>query len=225
MSKKTTFDPSFPKPTDHFKAWCNSFFIDHSMFRLVWSNFAVVIPNKVYRCNHPTPARLRKLTEKYHLKTIYNLRGKRDCGSDALSRFTSKELGLHHIDLPFESRGAPHKDRILNLVKIYKESKFPLLIHCKSGADRAGLIAAIIVLIENNNIYQAQKQLSWIYGHFKHSKTGILDSFFEKYYFETLGKKDFIQWVAQEYDENELKKHFKPKRLSSFVTDILLKRE
>lgn len=225
MNKKLSFDPSFPTRKDHFKAWCNSLFIDHSIFRLIWSNFETVIPGKVYRCNHPTPSRLTYLTQKFHLKTLINLRGHRACGSDALSRRKSQELNLTHLDMAFESRGAPHKDRILRFAQIYKNLEFPILIHCKSGADRAGLVSAIIILLENGRVEQAMQQLSWKYGHFKQAKTGILDAFFIKFYQETNGKMNFLEWVKDCYSEDALRNKFQQKTIASFVTDKILRRE
>jgi hypothetical protein len=79
---------------------------------------------------------------------LSDLRGHRtDCGADALSRAEAARLGLAHIDAPFESRGAPHKDRILRLAGIFQEIEEPALIHCKSGADRTGLAAGIWLLL------------------------------------------------------------------------------
>ncbi|MDI2112917.1 tyrosine-protein phosphatase [Commensalibacter nepenthis] len=225
MSKKISFDPSLSRPSDRYKAWIDSLFIDHSIFRLVWTNFHTVIPNKVYRCNHPTPGRLQKIVQQYHIKTIINLRGKRDCGSDALSRHTAKELEVTLLDLPFESRGAPHKDRILNLARLYPTLAFPILIHCKSGADRAGLVSTLIALFENQTIEKAIEQLSWKFGHFKQAKTGILDQFFIDYYQQTKGQSDFLKWVQDEYHEDILRKKFQHKKLSSFITDKILHRE
>lgn len=222
---KIIFDPSFPKPQDYYLAWINSLLIDHAIFRLFWSNLHAIIPGKVYRCNHPTPGRLIHLTQKYKLKTIINLRGHRNCGSDVLSRYTSKKLGLIQLDLPFESRGAPHKDRILNFARIYNTLKFPLLIHCKSGADRAGLVAALILLLENYPIDQAMQQLSWKYGHFKHSKTGILDAFLTTYVQEKKKDEQFLHWLQTSYNEKKLKDHFQTKKLSSFLNDKILHRE
>jgi hypothetical protein len=33
--------------------WLDALLVDHAIFRLVWSNFAVVIPGRLYRSNHP----------------------------------------------------------------------------------------------------------------------------------------------------------------------------
>ena len=129
-------------------AWIDALFVDHAVFRLVWSNLAPVIPGKVYRCNHPTPARLVRLTRRLGLTTVINLRGRAGNGSDALSREAAGRLGLDFIDMALESRGAPQRDRILRLHDIYRTMRGPALLHCKSGADRAGLAAGLIVLFD-----------------------------------------------------------------------------
>ena len=129
----------------------------------------------------PTPARLAAAKRRYGLRTLINLRGHRQCGSDALSRRASAELGLHHVDMAFESRGAPHRDRILRFADIYRTLDAPALMHCKSGADRAGLAAGLALLFEGGASRDALAQLSWRFGHWNRSRTGILDAFFIHY--------------------------------------------
>src|SRR6185437_14586867 len=86
-------------------AWWDSVVFDHAFLRLGWSNFGTVIPGRLYRANHPTPGRLARLARRLGLRTLVNLRGHRECGSDALSRDAAARLGLDHIDMAFESRG------------------------------------------------------------------------------------------------------------------------
>jgi hypothetical protein len=104
-------------------AWLDALLVDHAVFRLVWSNFAPVVPGRLYRCNHPTPARLAALTRRYGLKTLINLRGETGNGSDALSRTAAHELGLEFIDAPLDSRGAPQRERILRLHDIFRQMR------------------------------------------------------------------------------------------------------
>ena len=207
------------------RAWLDSLFVDHAMLRLGWDNFAEVIPGRIYRSNHPTPARLAAAKRKYHLRSIINLRGHRQCGSDALSRDAAKMLKLVHIDRAFESRGAPHKDRILDLARIARTLVEPALIHCKSGADRAGLASGLFLLFNGGTSAQALEQLSWRFGHISRSRTGILDAFFLRYAREAEGKKLFLDWVREDYDENVLKQDFVAGGIANFVNDRLLVRE
>ncbi len=206
-------------------AWRDSLLVDHGIFRTVWSNFAAVLPGRVYRCNHPTPARLSELASRYRLRTVVNLRGHRRCGSDALSRQATRQLGLVHVDMAFESRGAPHRDRILRFAALYHGLAFPVLMHCKSGADRAGLASGLVLLFEGGRAADALRQLSWRFGHFNRSRTGILDAFFLRYQREAEGRLAFLDWVRDEYDEASLKRDFVAGRLSSFVNDAVLRRE
>ena len=207
------------------RAWWDSLLADHAIFRTVWSNFATVLPGRVYRCNHPTPARLAELASRYRLRTLVNLRGHRRCGSDALSRQAAGQLGLDHVDMAFESRGAPHRDRILRFETLYRGLAFPILMHCKSGADRAGLASGLVLLFEGGRAEDALRQLSWRFGHFSGSRTGILDAFFLRYQRDAEGRIGFLDWVRDEYDEAGLKRDFVAGTLSSFVNDAVLRRE
>ena len=207
------------------RAWADSLLVDHAAFRLAWDNFAEVIPGKLYRANHPTPGRLARLRARYGLRTLINLRGHRQCGSDALSREAAGRLGLVHIDMAFESRGAPHRARILRFAEIYAGLQAPALMHCKSGADRAGLASGLAILFEGGRAAEALGQLSWRFGHFSRSRTGILDAFFRLYEREAEGRTAFLDWVQDGYDEAGLRHNFKASGLSSFVNDGLLRRE
>jgi hypothetical protein len=193
-------------------AWSDSLFVDHAIFRLAWTNWAEVVPGKLYRSNHPTPARLAAATTRYHQKTHNNLRA-------------AARLGLAHIDMAFESRGAPHRDRILRFANIYATLQTPALMHCKSGADRAGLASALAILLEGGTSAEALRQLSWRFGHFKRSRTGILDAFFHHYAATAEGRVPFLHWVEHDYDEAALRARFKADGLSSFVVDKVLRRE
>lgn len=206
-------------------AWTDSLLVDHAVFRVLWDNWAEVVPGKLYRSNHPTPARLRAAARRYQLRTLINLRGHRQCGSDALSRDTARHLGLAHIDMAFESRGAPHRDRILRFAGIYRGLETPALMHCKSGADRAGLAAGLAILFEGGTAAQALAQLSWRFGHFSRSRTGILDAFFLHYAAVAEGRVPFLHWVEHEYDEAALRARFTASGMSSFVVDRVLRRE
>jgi len=102
---------------------------------------------------------------------------------------------------------------------------FPALMHCKSGADRAGLAAGLAILFEGGTAAEAMRQLSWRFGHFQRSTTGVLDAFFVHYAVVAEGRMPFIDWVHDEYDEVALRARFRAHGLSSFVNDRILARE
>ena len=206
-------------------AWRDSLLVDHAVFRTVWTNLAPVIPGRLYRSNHPTPGHLAATTRRLGLRSLVNLRGHRKCGSDALSREAAARLGLVHIDMAFESRGAPHRDRILRFSDIYRTLEFPALMHCKSGADRAGLASGLAIMFEGGTAVEALKQLSWRFGHWSRARTGVLDAFFVRYAVQAEGRMPFLDWVRTEYDETTLKRDFVAGGLSSFINDRVLQRE
>lgn len=220
--------PDLNSPAGRTRAWLNSLFVDHAALRLSWRNWGVVEAGRLYRSNHPLPWQLAQAQRRHGLRSVVNLRGHRqDCGSDALGRARAGELGLIHADAPFESRGAPHKDRILRLAGLFASMPEPVLIHCKSGADRTGLVAGIWLLLQGRPVEQALDQLHWRFGHVAASRTGILDAFFHAYAAFTAahGPKPFLDWVREDYDEQALRDQFRSKPWADRLVDGVLRRE
>ncbi len=165
------------------------------------------------------------MARRHGIRTIINLRGPRECGSDSLSRAAADRLGIAHVYMPFESRGAPHRERILRFHQIWREVQTPVLMHCKSGADRAGLAAGLVLMFEGGTAAEAMAQLSLRFGHFRRSASGILDAFFLRYQAEGEGRMPFLDWVKLEYDEDALRRDFRASGISSFLNDRVLRRE
>lgn len=209
-------------------AWLNSLFIDHALLRLGWRNWGVVESGRLYRSNHPTPWQLEQAVRRHGIRTVINLRGHREaCGSDALGRQAAAALGLEHIDAPLESRGAPHKDRVLRLAGIFARMTEPALIHCKSGADRTGLAAGIWLLAQGRGVEEALGQLSLRFGHVAAARTGILDAFFHAYaaFTKAQGPKPFLDWVREDYSEDALRATFHSTAWADRLVDGVLRRE
>ena len=100
-------------------------------------------------------------------------------------------------------------------------------MHCKSGADRAGLASALyLILRENYTISQASKQLTIKHLHIKHAKTGILDHFFLELIKKGINNRsDFLIWLKNDYDKKALKKSFKFNSLINKLFNSILNRE
>jgi protein tyrosine phosphatase (PTP) superfamily phosphohydrolase (DUF442 family) len=206
--------------------WLNALLVDHAIFRLVWSNFAVVIPGRLYRSNHPTPNRLIALTNRYGLKTLINLRGPQsNNGADVLSRDMAAKLGLDFIDVSLKGRDAPDPDIIRQLHDVYNGMRAPALMHCKSGADRAGFAAGLCVLFHGGTAADALRQLSARFGHIRQARTGVLDAFFLLYARDGEGRKPFLDWVRDDYDRDALRRDFQANRLASLINDWVMFRE
>lgn len=208
------------------RAWANALLVDHGILRILWRNRAWVIPGVFARANQPLPWQVTA-EARAGIRTIINLRGNRPgCGSDVLAREAAARAGITMLDAPFESRGAPHRDRLLRLAGLLETAATPMLIHCKSGADRAGLIAAVILLLRGATPEEAEAQLSWRFGHVRSGKTGILDLFLARYAeAHAASGIGFLDWVRDGYDEAALRADFKAGRFGSLVTERLLRRE
>ncbi|HUB47050.1 MAG TPA: protein tyrosine phosphatase [Acetobacteraceae bacterium] len=206
--------------------WLNALLVDHAIFRLVWSNLSEVIPERLYRSNHPTPARLVTLTKRYGLKTLINLRGRQSKnGADTLSRDMAARLGLDFIDVSLKGRDAPDPDMILHLHDLYTSMRTPALMHCKSGADRTGFAAGLCVLFQGGTTEAAARQLSIRFGHIRQARAGVLDEFFRLYARDGEGRKPFLDWVREDYDRDALRRDFRASRLANFINDRVLSRE
>jgi len=188
------------------RAWIDSLLIDHGLLRLVWTNWATVAPGRLYRCNHPTPGRLARAVQRFGLRSLINLRGATGNGSDALSRERAAQLGLQFFDVPFSSGQAPTRAQVLALAEALRSAPAPVLLHCKSGADRAGFAAGVFVLIDGGSAAAAMRHLSWRFGHLRRSRAGVLDAFFVRYAREAEGKKPFLDWVREDYDAAALQR-------------------
>ena len=73
-------------------------------------------------------------------------------------------------------------------------------MHCKSGSDRTGIVAALyrILYLDESVKSASTKELHWKYGHIKTSHTGVLDYFFDQYLSANKDEpQPFLDWVEK----------------------------
>ncbi|AMJ62049.1 fused DSP-PTPase phosphatase/NAD kinase-like protein [Bosea sp. PAMC 26642] len=225
MARIARWDRPIAGRLDRARAWANMLLVDHGVFRLAYLNAHKVTPG-LWRTAQPTPRDIARFA-RMGVRTIVNLRGGREHGGWPLEREACARHGIDLVEFVLRSRGAPDRETILGAQAFFAGIAEPMLVHCKSGADRAGFFAALYLLIhEKRPLDEATAQLSFRYGHFRFAKTGILDAFFEAYRHEGLAKDiPFLTWVAEGYDPERLEREFKPGFFSSLIADRLIRRE
>jgi protein tyrosine/serine phosphatase len=199
--------------------------VDHGMFRMIYSN-THKLSDKAWRSSQPTPGGIRAMAER-GVKTVVNLRGERNCGAYRLETKACKAAGLNLVSFIVRSRDAPEAAAVIAAKALFAEVQYPILIHCKSGADRVGLMSALyLIFSEGVAVEEARKQLHWRFGHFRQSDTGILDAFFDSYVAANNEKPiDFIEWVRTVYDRDALKRDFKAGTVGNLLVNTVLRRE
>ena len=176
---------------------------DHGILRTFWTNFAPVAP-QVYRSNHPPSARLDVYSD-LGIRAIINLRGEPKKPFQMIEAERCAELGIAFHSIALNARQAPAPRRLLELFGLFDTVARPFLLHCKSGADRAGLAAALYLLDQGESVATARRQLSWRYLHLAFTRTGIQDMFLDMYA-ERLAEGEITirDWIANEYDRDDL---------------------
>ncbi|MFD2252366.1 uncharacterized protein (TIGR01244 family) [Pseudochelatococcus lubricantis] len=209
----------------HLKAYVNMLFVDHGIFRAIYLNRHKVT-DRFWRAAQPSPRDIDAIA-RLGVRTVVNLRGGREYGSWPLERDACERNGITLAEFVVRSREAPSRETVLSAKKFFETLDYPVLVHCKSGADRAGFMAALFLLVhEGRPVEEAVRELSLRYGHFRFAKTGILDAFFELYRQEgAAAGLDFMTWVTTVYEPDKLRARFRPNFWSAFLVDRILHRE
>lgn len=194
--------------------------------RLGFSN-AHWISNELVRTNQPWPFQLRTWASR-GVKTVINLRGGRDGSFYALEKAACERLGLELVPFVIASRDAPSAESIAGAKKLFETVRYPALMHCKSGADRAGLMAVLYAHFRlGQTVGEAVRQLSPRYLHVRAGLTGVLDYVFERYLAEgEPAGLSLLGWVqSPAYDPLAIKAEFRANRWGALLTDRILRRE
>jgi hypothetical protein len=172
-----------------------------------WNNFHTLVPGRFYRCSQVKEADLERLVGGYGIRTVVNLRGicfgcdfyYDECRATHRFNVSQEDVGLSAGRLP------PSSELSL-LIRALDQSEQPVLIHCRQGVDRTGLVSAIVLLLYTDaDVKKARDELSLRYGHVALGRTAYMSRFFDLYE-EWLAKKQLVhsrdvfrRWVEKEY--------------------------
>jgi protein tyrosine phosphatase (PTP) superfamily phosphohydrolase (DUF442 family) len=200
-------------------------FIDYGVVRLAYNNRHRVSKD-VWRSAQPAPHHVRRLADR-GIKTIVNLRGEQTFGTRWLEQQACARHGVKLVELALRSRAAPTRAQFKAMRDLLTSVEYPILVHCKSGADRAGLMSLMVRHVHDGvPISEARDQLSLRYGHFRNAETGVIDAVFDRY-LEDAAKTgiEFWTWVDEVYDPDQINRSFKSRGWANRLVNDLLNRE
>jgi len=165
---------------------------DASPLRLL-DNFHAIEEGRAYRSAQLYADTLEWVVKHHGVRTVINLRGPNpQTDWYPAEKERCEKLGVKLIDIPLSAFRLPPPDRLLELYDAIKNSPEPLLFHCRAGADRTGMAAAIWRMMQRSDSEtDAAAELSIKYGHFRvrHPKMLELVEMFEPR----------REWVTDEY--------------------------
>jgi hypothetical protein len=137
-------------------------------FRRPWfqGNLGIVEAGHVIRSAQPT-SQLPGWIRDYQLRSILNLRG----GSTAdwwyvAELKAARAGGVSFYDFPLSATKRPTRRDLLVLIDTLRSCRYPLLIHCKSGADRTGLATSLYLMVHRGMPpEQAESAFTLEHGH------------------------------------------------------------
>ena len=212
-------------PADRKKAYRDLTWGDHGFLRLRFANHHA-IGGGMFRENQPSPKRIAQWA-KMGIKTNVNLRGESPKGFYLLEKEACARHGITMVDFRVYSRDTHTAEKIRGAKELFESIEYPSVMHCKSGADRTGIMGVLYRHFHmGDSIQEAMEQLEFKYLHVKQGKTGMLDFFFKDYL--TYAKThdiEFIDWVETVYNPADVKARFMEQWSGNPVTELILRRE
>jgi protein tyrosine phosphatase (PTP) superfamily phosphohydrolase (DUF442 family) len=159
------------------------------------------------------------------IRTVINLRGESsDAGWYRSELESCEKRDITHIDVALSAGRLPPPEELRKLLAAFDKAAYPVLFHCRGGADRTGLAGALYVhLYQNVPLDEAlEGQLTWRYGHLSGRYAGIvigqaypMDEFFNLYRAQNDGL-PMRAWILQRYPALYAQQ---PERLRGPATD------
>ena len=116
---------------------------------------------------------------------------------------------------------------MLGAKALFDELEYPAMMHCKSGADRAGVMSVLYMHFRKGlPIREAIRQLHLKFGHVRAGQTGVLDYSFERYLEEAEPKGSRSRTGSKAPPTTRpIKRDFRAKWWGTLLSEKLLRRE
>ncbi len=164
-------------------------------------------PN-IYRSAQLSKQDLAKLIKDKNIQVILNLRGKIPDAlwyQDEIS--LCKDLGLEHYDIGLSNSEAPSRQSLLSILDLLDQIKLKnqnLLIHCRAGSDRTGLVSSMARLyVYGDSSREARaKGFTWLYGHLPDPGSAL--ELILNNYAKQEGALNLREWLSQKYNKKAI---------------------
>ncbi len=174
-----------------------------------------VVGGRVYRSAQLSADRLQKIIEEKGIRTVINLRGNpRDSKWYMKEREITEQNNVRLHDIMLSPHDLPDYSTLQSILDALSGSERPILIHCRRGSDRTGLVSALALAIERDSPFEVVvKQFSWRYGVFPFYRS-VGPYLFSKYvqWLEKTGKShsrdNLIYWIRNEYRDEQGNLHY-----------------
>jgi len=170
-------------------------------------NRGEVVPGRVYRSAQLSGPELERLIEQRGIATVVNLRGccpwmewyKDECE-------VVETAGISQEDISLSANRFPPVAELRRLIRMLDRCRYPVVVHCRQGSDRTGLVCSMILLLyTDSSLARAREECTTRYGHFRVLATARMDEFFDMYETrltergESHSPDRFRRWVLEEY--------------------------
>jgi protein tyrosine/serine phosphatase len=148
----------------------------YALYTYSTNNFHTVIAGEFYRSARPTPELIAKWHKRYGIKTIVNLMGSHpEYDWYRAEQAAAKANGITLIDYKMSAERDVSAEELEEILSMLSNAERPILVHCRSGADRSGIISAFYVAgVAGGSEYYAEFQLAPFFGHLPF---GFLDAY------------------------------------------------
>ena len=104
------------------------------------------------------------------------------------------------MDVALSAVKYPPPPDLIKILDTFDHAPYPILFHCRGGADRSGLAGTIYLnLYKNVPLDEAQhRQLTWRYGHIAFAQAHPMDDFFTLYR-KTGNGLNLRDWIVTRY--------------------------
>lgn len=139
-------------------------------------NLHTIVPGQAYRSSQPSKSELEKIVNQDHIRSIlkFNRASESSWSQDEFA--TAKNLGIKMFYIPIGVSELPSRPDMIQIIQALDHAPRPLLVHCKTGADRTGFASVLLAMQAGESFQQAKNdQLRLAYGHVGHIGEDVAD--------------------------------------------------